>query len=288
MREESARPSGSRTVGRTSILDGMSRSRTIRLTTATCWASFWPKYAASGRDDVQQLADDGADAREVPGAAFGALEDLGEAADAHGRREALGVDLARRRREQHVDAELARLDRVVGLAARVVCRSLASLNCAGLTNRLTTTSSISSFAARISEWWPAWKAPIVGTSPTDRFSARQFPSQARISAMVRIVLMPSFFYPPRRGSPRPTRPRPAGARACAARSWRDGARPCPRRRARSAPVSAASGPISAHWRAVASTSGASCGAEMPAVAASRSAQASRATRKFAAIAPAAW
>ena len=26
----------------------MSRSRTIRLTTATCCASFWPKYATSG------------------------------------------------------------------------------------------------------------------------------------------------------------------------------------------------------------------------------------------------
>ena len=54
------------------------------------------------------------------------------------------------------------------------------------------------------------------------------------------------------------------------------------------PVSAASGPSSAHWWAVASTSGASCARVMPAVAASRSAQASSATRKFAAIAPAAW
>ena len=55
MREESARPSGSRTVGITSILLGMSRSRTIRLTTATCCASFWPKYATSGETMFSSL-----------------------------------------------------------------------------------------------------------------------------------------------------------------------------------------------------------------------------------------
>ena len=48
----------------------------------------------------------------------------------------------------------------------------ASLNCAGLTNSETTTSSQRSRAARISAWWPAWKAPIVGTSPTLRPAAR--------------------------------------------------------------------------------------------------------------------
>ena len=33
----------------------MSRSRTIRLTTATCCASFWPKYATSGATMLSSL-----------------------------------------------------------------------------------------------------------------------------------------------------------------------------------------------------------------------------------------
>ena len=56
LREDRASPSGSRTVGRTSIRDGMSRSETIRVTTATCWASFWPKKATSGCTMFSSLA----------------------------------------------------------------------------------------------------------------------------------------------------------------------------------------------------------------------------------------
>ena len=48
LRLDIASPSGSRTVGQTSIRTGMSRSRTRRLITIACWASFWPKYATSG------------------------------------------------------------------------------------------------------------------------------------------------------------------------------------------------------------------------------------------------
>ena len=43
LREESASPSSSRTVGQTRISTGTARSRTICLTTAACCASFWPK-----------------------------------------------------------------------------------------------------------------------------------------------------------------------------------------------------------------------------------------------------
>ena len=44
------------------------RSRTTRRSTAACCASFWPKYARSRLDDVEQLHADGRDAAEVAGA----------------------------------------------------------------------------------------------------------------------------------------------------------------------------------------------------------------------------
>ena len=47
-RELIASPSASRTVGQTRTSTGMFRSSTMRWMTATCWQSFWPKYAASG------------------------------------------------------------------------------------------------------------------------------------------------------------------------------------------------------------------------------------------------
>src|SRR5439155_6187906 len=54
-RELSASPSGSRTVGTTLISTPRSRSRASRLTTATCCASFWPKYARSGATAASSL-----------------------------------------------------------------------------------------------------------------------------------------------------------------------------------------------------------------------------------------
>ena len=48
LRELSARPSDSRTVGTPVIVTGTFRSATIRRTIASCCASFSPKYATSG------------------------------------------------------------------------------------------------------------------------------------------------------------------------------------------------------------------------------------------------
>lgn len=46
LRDDMARPSGSRTVGWGMISTGTSRSRTMRRMTASCWKSFSPKTAA--------------------------------------------------------------------------------------------------------------------------------------------------------------------------------------------------------------------------------------------------
>ncbi len=57
-----------------------------------------------------------------------------------------------------------------------VARSWASPNCIGFTNRETTTSSHAARAACISAAWPSWNAPIVGTRPIVRPSARARPT----------------------------------------------------------------------------------------------------------------
>ena len=64
-----------------------------------------------GRDDVQQLADDRADAVEVRRPALGALEHAAQAGHADPGREPVRVELGRGRGEQRVDAEAARRSR---------------------------------------------------------------------------------------------------------------------------------------------------------------------------------
>ena len=118
---------------------------------------------------------------------------------------------------------LAGLDRPAGvLSVRAATRTLSM----SATARPTT---FSRRAASKSATWPAWSAPIVGTSPTpSRWRA------ARVSAIVRSVFTACA---PRAGRPRSRRAhgRAEGAAAAARRSPRRDARPSPSRRARAVP-----------------------------------------------------
>ena len=119
MRDDSARPSGSRTVGWAMTSVGIARSRAICRITRSCCASFWPKYARSAPTRLNRIATTVATPSKWPGPG-GALERLGDGADAHGRVEARRVDLLDRRREHEVGALLgADLD-VARLVARVL------------------------------------------------------------------------------------------------------------------------------------------------------------------------
>jgi hypothetical protein len=62
-----ASPSGSRTIGQATISTGKFRSRTMRRITASCAASFCPKYAASGSINMKQLGDDRGHTAKMPG-----------------------------------------------------------------------------------------------------------------------------------------------------------------------------------------------------------------------------
>ena len=95
LRLESARPSGSRTVGQTSMRTGRSRSRTSARTTSACWASFWPKYATSGPTMFSSLVTTVVTPSKWLDAAMLALERLGQAGS-HGPSSRSPADRPRR------------------------------------------------------------------------------------------------------------------------------------------------------------------------------------------------
>ena len=92
-----ARPSGSRTVGSASMRTGKSRSRAMRRSTATCWASFWPKNATSGATMFSSLATTVRRRRSAPGRAGRPRARRTSPATATVVREAVGIDLLHRR-----------------------------------------------------------------------------------------------------------------------------------------------------------------------------------------------
>ena len=166
LRDESASPSASRTVGTTRISSSRFRSRTTCFTTATCCASLRPKYARSRPDDREELQADGRDAAEVAGS-------VTRPRGPRRRPRARPRSRTRAGRARRPTARTAtstpgvvgrRARRRRGRAGRRRGRRR-SANCAGLTNTLATTMSHSSRAAANSATWPAWSAPIVGTSP---------------------------------------------------------------------------------------------------------------------------
>ena len=185
LRDESARPSASRTVGSDASSSSRSRSRTIRRTRATCCASFWPKYATSRADDVEQLQADGGDAAEVAGAER-ALE---RSRRAPRRRPTSGSRAGTSPRPAgakttSTPAASAAAQRRAPRRAGSASRSSSAPNCAGLTNRLATTRSHSARAAREQREVPARGArPSSARARSARRRGRA--SAARVSAIVR-------------------------------------------------------------------------------------------------------
>ena len=103
LRDESASPSASRTVGTTRISSPRARSPTIRRTHLDLLGVLLAEVRAVGADDDEELQADGGDAAEVPGPEA-ALEHLRELLDVDPGREARRVHLLRGRREDDVHA----------------------------------------------------------------------------------------------------------------------------------------------------------------------------------------
>ena len=118
MRDESASPSASRTVGRTRSSISSARSRIRRRMTSTCWASFCPKYAWVGWTIVKSLRTIVATPRKCPGRCTPSrIEPSSRHLDP--RLEPGRVHLVGGRREDEVYAGLARELEIVSLVVRV-------------------------------------------------------------------------------------------------------------------------------------------------------------------------
>ena len=106
MRELIASPSASRTVGRTSIRTGKSRSRDHAADHDRLLGVLLAEVGDVGADGVEELGDDGGDAAEVVGAAPAGSPSRTSVSppDLDRGREALGVDLLDRGRVDEVDA----------------------------------------------------------------------------------------------------------------------------------------------------------------------------------------
>ena len=139
------------------------RSRTIRFTTATCCASFWPKNASSGADDVEELQTDRRDGAEVA-RAVRALERGAELLDLDPGLEAGGYTSAALGSEEDVDAGLAGDVRVARLVARVAVEVAAALELGRVDEERRDDDVRRRAGGAKSATWPAWNAPIVGTS----------------------------------------------------------------------------------------------------------------------------
>jgi hypothetical protein len=91
----------------------------MRLSTATCCASFWPKKATSGATMLSSFVTTVHTPAKWAGTPLGAFEDVAESGHRDGGGEAVGIDLLDGRREEHVDSEPGRGRRVLGFRARV-------------------------------------------------------------------------------------------------------------------------------------------------------------------------
>ena len=293
LRLDIASPSGSRTVGQTSIRDRdvevahepADHDGLLRVLLA--------EVGHVGRDHVEELGDDGRHAVEVRATPVGALERLGHPGHRHGRGEAGRVDLLDRRREQVVDARPRRRARrrarwSRGYASR--SRGVVELR------RVHEQRHDDHIAVSASAAHQRQVALVEGAhrrNQSDRRPARRGSSNsARSSATLRITFMPA--------GPRALRgPRARGWRSRARRTAAAGPAPLrrprravgrssPRRRAPPARSARAPGRARAQFSTVARTSGTSCSRSRPAPTAIRSAAASSVTRKFDAIEAAAW
>ena len=104
-------PVGLADEGQVTTSASRSRSAAIFPMIRTCWASFAPKKAQSGRDDIEKLEDDGRHTPEMPGPGL-AAEPVLEAADFDVGPVAGGIDLRGVGIEEAVDARLLQVGRV--------------------------------------------------------------------------------------------------------------------------------------------------------------------------------
>src|SRR5450432_1841860 len=163
-REDIARPSRSRTVREPITLTPRSRSLAIRVTTRSCWKSFSPKIAKSGRHWVNSLPTTVVTPPKKCGrkrssrpAVAGPSVNIRVAKPSGYMVLTSGFQI----RSTFCAASLATSAFEVG---GYETKSSVGANWVGLTKIETITLLARRFASRTSDTWPSWSAPMVGTS----------------------------------------------------------------------------------------------------------------------------
>ena len=182
-----ARPSGSRSVGTPATSTGRSRSRTQRRTTASCCASFSPRNSTSGCTTPSSLVTMTATpskwlGREAPSKLSVSRPPTWTPVAKPSGYISSGVRREARPRRRPPPGGAGRGPRRAGTSRSPRRRP----NCVGLTKTEAATLAQRPFAAASTRLrCPACSAPMVGTKPRGRGSAR---SAARASAMVRATI----------------------------------------------------------------------------------------------------
>ena len=136
----------------------------MRRITAICWKSFSPKYARVGRVMAKSLLTICATPLKWPGRIAPSITSAtGPRSNTRvsGSGYTSSIEGTKAKSTPHSSSIRQSASSVRGY----VRRSSGLLNCVGLTKTLTITISFSERARSTSERWPAWSAPIVGTSP---------------------------------------------------------------------------------------------------------------------------
>src|SRR6266545_4436262 len=182
-RDDRARPSGSRTMGHPTTSTWNDRSRAIRWIRASCCASFSPRYAAAGPTAWNSLATTVATPRKWPGR----MAPSSRPARGPGSTVTSGSPsgyISRPSGANTRSTPSARaIERSRSRSRGYASKSSPGPNCKGFTKIDTATTSRSARARRISEMWPSWNSPMVGTNPTVRPAARSASQASRNSAI---------------------------------------------------------------------------------------------------------
>ena len=155
----------------------------MRRMTASCCASFCPKYARRGCTMFSSFEDDGRHAAEVRRAAGAfqrrrsVLRRRRTCCSRPGTSPGVGSEHRHRR-------PLPRAAQVARLIARVAREVLVRAKLCGIDEDRGHHVALSARAVRTSDRWPSCRKPIVGTSPTSPSSVER---QARKSATVRKI-----------------------------------------------------------------------------------------------------
>ena len=196
LRDDKARPSGSRTVATWAIDNGRCKSSTILRTTCSCCQSFSPKYARSGLTWPNNFAQTVATPQKCPGRAAPSQFSAGPVTEIVVA-SSCGYIVSGSGSQTNALPHASRVARSPASSRGYRDKSSAAPNCRGLTKIDVTAAAPDVTAERTNARWPSCKAPMVGTRAIASCDARRSATAERKSARVRATRMVRSLVRPR-------------------------------------------------------------------------------------------